>query len=115
MALACSLLNPRTETKIVTKVQERVRTITKIKVSPDGTKETIIDETSEKDTTVDKQSTSKQGNKTWTVFGTATSGSFPNLVPTYGIGVTRNILLGLSAGAYGTNKGEVGLALSYSF
>lgn len=96
-------------------MQERVRTITRIKVSPDGTKETTTETVSNKDTTVSQENTKLMSKKTWTVFGTVTSKTIPNLEPVYGVGVTKDVLLGIKAGIYANTNGELGLALSYSF
>lgn len=114
--LLWTLTHPKIEykDKIVTKVQERVRTLTKLVVSPDGTKVTTIESVSQKDTDILQERSSKP-SKTWTIVATMTSGTFPDLTPTYGIGASKELILGLSGGLYGTSKGELGLILSYSF
>lgn len=116
VALLYQSLNPSIEykEKVVTKVQERVRTLTKIVVSPNGTKVTTIEAVSSKNTDISKESVAKKP-KPWTVVATATSGTFPSLTPTYGVGISRELILGLSGGVYATNKGEFGAMLSYSF
>lgn len=110
-------MNPRIEykEKIVTKVQERVRILTKIRISPDGTKETTIENVSSRDTVVDRESTKLCDKKSWTIFTTATTDTFPNVKATYGLGITKDVLLGINAGLYVNTKKEFGLALSYSF
>lgn len=101
--------------RIVTEVQERVRTITKIKVSPDGTTETIIDERSERDTLQVSERSSKPVTKEWLISATMTYNADSLPSPTYGMGISKHILIGVYGGLYANTNRDIGLSLSYSF
>lgn len=101
--------------KVVTKVQERVRTLTKIVVKPDGTKETIIDERMSRDTHQVAERQSTPASNRWLITSTMTYNATSIDKPTYGIGVARSLILGLSGGLYANTNKDVGLLLTYSF
>lgn len=84
-------------------------------MKPDGTKETTIETVSRKDTDIREERSKTNPSKNWTVFVTATTDTFRVITPKYGVGVTKEILLGINAGVYANTSGEYGLALSYSF
>lgn len=101
--------------KVVTKIQERVRTVTKIKVSPDGTKETTIDEVAEKDTVALKESSSKPSTKDWLI-GTSVGikESFQEK-PDFGINVQRRIILDAYLGIQYVPGEPIRAVLTYAF
>lgn len=101
--------------KIVTQIQERVRSHTVIKERPDGTKVTEIITDTNRDTKVVAERQSKPSNRTWFISAIAASDTLDYKNPTWGIAVQRSLVLGLYGGLYANNKGSVGLALSYSF
>jgi hypothetical protein len=106
------LLPPKIETKLVTEVQERVITRTRIIERPDGTKETIIDKDEKKDT---KQVATTYDTRDVTLFAASSVYGSHLDKPVYTIGVTKNVILGVQAGLYARTDSEYGVILSYSF
>jgi hypothetical protein len=97
----------------VEKIQERVRTVTRIIERPDGSRETIIDE--RKETETDRKSQMKKvAQSDWSV-GLTYGPSVFKQNEVYGLTVTRRVLGNLFIGAYGRTDHEVGLALRYEF
>ena len=101
------------ENTTVTKVQERVRVVTKIVERPDGSKETVI--VKEKDTESGTTSVRVFTEPKWSV-SAATSILAPFLArPVYTVQVDRRLLLGAFVGVYGRTDGEFGLSFRYEF
>ncbi len=116
LALLWALANPKIEykEKIVTRTQERVKTLTKIVESPDGSKVTIIDSDTSRNTETIAERKQKSGGG-WQIIATMTQDKISDPTPRWGLGVSRDLFLGLSGGLYGTSDKEYGLVLTYSF
>jgi len=115
--LAYSLLPAKIEIKekLVTKVQERVIVHTKIVERPDGTKETIIDERRDTDTS---QIYDKVTRPAVNQYRVALGASLPlraDRDTVYMVEAGRRLFLDLSGGIYVRSDKEVGLTLSWSF
>ena len=116
--LLYNLSNPKIEykEKVVTKIQERVRTLTKIVVSPDGTQVTTIDERSEKltDQTAERESSSRK--KDWLIGVAANAQAISGVKPpAWGVTIQRRIIFDAYLGVILTPDQPVRLALTYSF
>ena len=101
--------------KVVTEVQERVRVLTRIIERPDGTKETIIDEKRDTDTSIVAEKESRPVAKDWRV---GIGASLPEVFTTgatYTLTVEKHLFAGIYVGAYGRTDKEYGASLSYSF
>lgn len=111
------LLPPRIEykEKLVTQVQERVITRTRIIERPDGTKETIIDSDTDRKTKTVSEKSTKPANKDLTVFAAGSVYSPERSSPVYSVGISKELLLGIKVGVYGRTDKELGLLLSYDF
>jgi hypothetical protein len=101
--------------KIVTQIQEKVRTVTKIVTKPDGTTETVIDERVDRDTKIVSSKKTKPKHSEWSIIATIAPEREFGSRPIYGIGLQTNLILGLSGGFYARSDAEVGLIVSYSF
>jgi hypothetical protein len=110
--LTYSLVPRIKETKTEIKVQERVRTVTRIVENKDGSRETVIEQV--KDLQSSNKTATSMADK-WRISATMTAGSILIPVPTYGLGVSRELILGVSGGLYGTTSGQLGVILNYSF
>lgn len=106
------LLPAKIEEKTVTEVQERVITRTRIIERPDGTTETIIDKDEKRDVT---KTAEKAAIDDISVFVAISGYSATRDEPTYTLGVSKEVFLGIKAGAYARTDKEVGVVFSYSF
>lgn len=115
-------LFPRIETQTVDVIHEvikkDIRTITKIIERPDGTKETIIDETDKStDKKTEKHTATTYQNKDWQIAGTAET-DYTQLKEAkldYGIHVQRRILGPFYLGAMVNTGKRVGVSLGMEF
>ena len=100
----------------VEKVQERVRTVTRIVEQPDGTKETIIEEKRETDTVRDTKSKEVVSAylPQWSV-GLGYSLIGKDGIPVYTLNIDRRIFADLFAGVYGRTDKELGISLRFEF
>jgi hypothetical protein len=115
--LACYKLMPRqveTRTEVQVKVQEKVKTITKIVERPDGTKETEIKEDRSSNTDSNSISSVKPISRDWSIAAGMALGG-PLAKDIYSLQIQRRILLGASVGVYARTDKEIGLLLGYSF
>jgi hypothetical protein len=100
------------EVKVV-EVKERVRTLTKTIVKPDGTSITVIDQI--KDTESKKTESRSIAPKRASVALSRSIHRDGTYDAVYGVTIQRELILGLSAGLYARDDKEVGLVLGYSF
>lgn len=103
------------EEKIVKEVQERVVVRTRIIERPDGTKETIIDEKKETNSSTISERKETPVGEDWSVIAAASSDVIKGGEAIYTIGVQRKLIFGLSGGLYARTDKEVGLLIGYSF
>lgn len=103
----------KTEIKevVVTKTQERVRTV--IKELPGGEKTTIIESVSDTFSKSDLQL--KYPRKDWSVWAGLGANTLFNPELTYIVGVDRYMAVGFSLGGYVRTDKEFGLYLRYEF
>ena len=95
--------------RIITEIEEKVKTVTRtvIKENPDGSKETIIDEKTE----ADSSTIEKVAQKDWRV--TAGSGIVPK--QSYQLAVHKRIIGDIYVGAFGSTTGSYGISLGFRF
>lgn len=113
--LALSPTKVEYKEKVVTKTQERVRTITKIERAKDGSSVTTIQQDSESNTLTQKETESKPKSKEWLISSTIAYNVNHNSGPIYGISVSKRFILGLYGGLYANTDKDVGLAVSINF
>lgn len=101
-----SELFPKIEKEEV--IKERVKRVTRIVERPDGTKETIINEETKKDT-VKKES--PVGNEWYVSMGQSMIGG----ETIYTLHTSRKIIGDLYLGGYGRTDKEYGLIIGYNF
>jgi len=97
----------------VTKVQERVRVVTRLKERPDGSKETVI--TEDRNTESGTTTIIEAKKPMWSISASTAVLSLSPRGPIYTIQVDRRLILGAFVGAYGRTDGELGLSLRYEF
>lgn len=102
----------KTEIKevVVTKTQEKVRTV--IKELPGGEKTTIIESVSNTFSESEKLTKPK---KNWSVWAGAGANSLFRPEPTFMFGLDKDLALNFSLGAYARTDKELGLYLRYQF
>ena len=113
-ALICwKVLPPKINEVKVVEVQERVKTLTRIVVRPDGTTITTIEELRD---TLRRERTERTvvKEKTHIALSRSSYRDGPH-EPVYTLGVQREVMWGVSVGAYARTDKELGLTLGYSF
>lgn len=84
-------------------------------MKPDGSSETTIDERLERDSKTVSERESKPATKDWIISTTMTYNGGLGSGPTYGIGVSKRLILDLYGGLYANTDKDIGLTVSYSF
>lgn len=111
---------PKIETQTVDVIKEviktDIRTITRIVERPDGTKETIIDETDKStNNKTEKHTDTTYANKDWLLSVSAQTEVTQIMKPDYGVQVQRRILGPFYLGGMVDTSKRVGVSLGMEF